>query len=300
VEPIVFNDFLDDAEYEFERINETLGNNELSAHNALVEIYQSVHAIKSNAVILGLDTFGEKAHDLESKIKKIREQEEIPFNDMMNLVADIERLSLEKENFKSTIGKINSFKSAGSRSQKQYVLVESLSKAVKKTSDDIGKKIKFVVDRIDDEAIDRGPRRIIKEVLMQLIRNSALHGIEEPEDRIAKGKDETGVIRLSIKLKEEKIHIKLGDDGNGINYKKIAEKALRLNLINKKDAEDKDKLLKIIFAPGFSTAETEGVHAGRGIGLNLVRDRVRSENGSIKVETKSGKGTVFNIFFPAA
>jgi two-component system chemotaxis sensor kinase CheA len=300
VEPLVFNDFLDDAEYEFDRINETIGNEELSAHNVLVEIYQSVHAIKSNAVILGLDTFGNKVHELETKIKKLREKMNVSDDEMKNLTADLESLSMEKEGFKATIEKINSFKSAGSdgQSQKQYVLIESLSKTVKKTSGDIGKKIKFVVDRIDDEAIDRGPRRIIKEVLMQLIRNSALHGIEEPQDRIAKGKDETGVIRLSIKLKDEKIHVKLGDDGRGINYKKIAEKALRLNLINKKDAEDKDKLLKIIFSPGFSTAETEGVHAGRGIGLNLVRDRVRSENGSIKVETKSGNGTVFNIFFP--
>jgi two-component system chemotaxis sensor kinase CheA len=179
-------------------------------------------------------------------------------------------------------------------------MLELLKKTVMKTSADTGKKIKFVVDKIDNEAIDRGPRRVIKEILMQLIRNSALHGIETPQERSACGKDETGVIWLSIKLKDDKIHVKLGDDGRGIDFDKIAAKALRLNMISKKDANDKNALLKVIFSPGFSTAETEGVHAGRGIGLNLVKDRVRKEKGSIKVETETGKKTIFKITIPAA
>jgi two-component system chemotaxis sensor kinase CheA len=72
VEPQVFNDFLDDAEYEFDKIDETLKNKALSAHEALVETYQCVHAMKSNAVILGLNTFGDKVHNLESRLKKLR------------------------------------------------------------------------------------------------------------------------------------------------------------------------------------------------------------------------------------
>jgi two-component system chemotaxis sensor kinase CheA len=302
VEPLVFNDFLDDTEYEFGKINETLGNKKLSAHNALVEIYQSVHAIKSNAVILGLETFGRKVHDIESGIKKLREQKEILFNDMNKLTAELEKLSLEKEGFKETIEKISSFKSVNrnGQSQKQYVLVESLTKTVKKISGDTSKKIKFTVHEFDDEAMDRGPRRVIKEALMQLIRNSAIHGIEAPQDRTAMGKNETGIIRLSVKIADEKIHVKLKDDGCGIDYDKIAEKALKLNMIKKDDVKNKNILLKLIFSAGFSTADSEGVHAGRGIGLNLVHDRVRNENGSIKVETEPGKGTVFNIFFPAA
>jgi len=73
---------------------------------------------------------------------------------------------------------------------------------------------------------------------------------------------------------------------------------MKLNLIKPKDANDEKTLLRVIFSPGFSTAETEGIHAGRGIGLNLVHDRVRGAKGSIRVQTKLGKGTVFNIIFP--
>jgi two-component system chemotaxis sensor kinase CheA len=297
VEPRVFDDFLEDAEYEFERINETLKNDGMSAHEALVKIYQSVHAIKSNAVILGLNTFGDKAHNLESKIKKLREQNEVPFDNMLTLAIDLEKLSQEKDGFKTTLEKINSFKPSGG-GQGHYVLVESLTKTVNKAAADMGKKVKFLADGIDDEAIEKGPRRIIKETLMQLVRNSVAHGIETPEDRASQGKNETGVIRLSVKISGKNIHVKLGDDGRGLDYEKIAEKALRLNLIKPEEATDKNALLKVIFSPGFSTAETEGIHAGRGIGLSLVQDRVRGAKGSIKVQSEAGKGTVFNVYFP--
>jgi two-component system chemotaxis sensor kinase CheA len=299
VEPQVFNDFLEDAEYEFSKINETLKNETLSAGAALVEIYQSVHAVKSNAVILGLGTFGQKAHKLETTIKKMREQNEVAFNDILNLNMDVSKLLTELNRFNNIIGKLHSFESSKSNQrQKIHILVESLIKTVDKVSLDMGKKIKFVVDEFDMKALEKGPRRIIKETLMQLARNSAVHGIESHEDRIAKGKNETGVIRLYIKENNGTIHIKLSDDGRGLDYGKIAEKALLLNLIKPEDANDRNALLKVIFTPGFSTAETEGIHAGRGIGLSLVHDRVRLMKGSVKVRSETGKGTEFNLLFP--
>jgi two-component system chemotaxis sensor kinase CheA len=300
VDPNVFNDFLGDAEYEFTRIDETLKNDRLNTHEALVEVYQSVHAIKSNAVILGLNTFGDKVHALESKIKKLRESEtEVPFDDMLHLTVEIERIAQEKDGFKGVIDKINSFKVSGAgQKQNQYVLIESLAKTTSKASADMGKDIQFVANDVDSEAIDKGPRRVMKEVLMQLIRNSVVHGIEMPGERRAKGKSETGVVRLSIKVEDKTIHVKLMDDGRGLDFPKISKKALSLKMIKPEEANNKGALLNAIFSPGFSTADTEGVHAGRGIGLNLVRDRVRDAKGTIKLQTEKDKGTVFNIFFP--
>ena len=301
VEPGVFADFLGDVEFEFDKIDVTLKNNDISAHDALVEIYQSVHAIKSNAVILGLNIFGNKVHSMESKIKVLREQEEVSFSNMLNLTMELEKLSQEKEGFKATIEKIRSFTgsddSAGKK-QGEHILVESLTKTASKAATDMEKKVKFVVEDIDSEAIEKGPRRVMKEVLMQLIRNAVAHGVEKPEERAAKGKDETGTIRLSIKLSGDKIHVKLGDDGKGLDFDKIRERAEKMKLIRKEDGNNRDLLIKAIFAPGFSTAETEGLRAGRGIGLNLVRDRVRDVKGSIKLQSEPGKGTIFNIFIP--
>jgi two-component system chemotaxis sensor kinase CheA len=299
VEPSVFADFMEDMEYEFDAIDKILKDKKLSTHNILVKIYQSVHAIKSNAVILGLSVFGNKVHALESEIKKLREQEqEVPFVEMMKLTMDIEKLSNEREGFKVIIDKLQSY-TKGDRKQNVNVLVESLAKTVEKAAADMERKIRFISNDIEFAAIENGPRRVMKEILMQLIRNSVAHGVEPPEERLAKGKSETGIIKVSIKLVNNIIHIELRDDGRGLDYKKISEKAIRNNIIKEEDANNKDMLIKAIFAPGFSTADSEGMHAGRGIGLNLVHDRIREVNGIIKLRSEANKGTAFLINIPA-
>jgi two-component system chemotaxis sensor kinase CheA len=309
VEPDVFGDFMADMESEFGTIDKILKNEKLTAHEALVKVYQSVHAIKSNAVILGLNVFGNKVHTLESKIKRLREWEdgEVPFNEMLTLTMEIETISQEREGFKEIIGKLQNYAggsgaAAGGEKQNLKVMIESLSKAVNRASEDMEKKVKFIYSDIDREAIDKGPRRMMKDILMQLIRNSVVHGIEKPDVRKKKGKNETGIIKLAIKISEDHkhIHLKLIDDGKGLDYPKIAQKAISKKLIKKEEANNKDLLLKAIFMPGFSTAEgaEDGVHAGRGIGLNLVRDRIKEVNGTIKLRSETDKGTVFFVSIP--
>jgi two-component system chemotaxis sensor kinase CheA len=305
VEPRVFGDFLEDAEYEFNRINGILKDRELSARAALVEVYQSVHAIKSNALILGLDNFSGKLHELESKIKKTLEKADeisgdISFEEVLHITVELERIMKEKDKFKETIEKIQAFKGAAgeSRRQDRHVLVETLTKASEKAAAALNKKVQFVIDELDGIVLENGPRRIIKEVLTQMVRNSVYHGIETPEERESLGKDREGHVRLSIKYADEKIHIKLSDDGRGLDFEKIRKKAEALNMFDPDKAGDKNYLLQAIFAPGFSTAEEADVHAGRGIGLNLVKERIKDLHGSIKLQSEPGKGTTFNIFIP--
>jgi len=305
VEPDVFSDFMADMEHEISEINDILKNEALSTHDALVKTYQSVHAIKSNAVILGLNVFGNKVHALESKIKKLREMKDVPFNEMLNLTMEIEKISKEKDGFIDILNKIQSYagggkSKSGGEKQNIKVLIESLAKTTSRVAEDLQKQIKFISSDIDPEAIDKGPRRVMKEILMQLIRNSALHGIESPDDRKAKGKNPIGVIKLTIKMTEDRknIHIKLIDDGKGLDYKKIAQRAVAKKLIKPEDAKNPDILMKVIFMPGFSTADTETVHGGRGIGLNLVRDRIKEVKGGIKVKSEPNKGTLFFISLP--
>jgi two-component system chemotaxis sensor kinase CheA len=306
VEPDVFNDFMADMEHEFDEIDKILKSDTLSTHDALVKIYQSVHAIKSNAVILGLNVFGNKVHALESKIKKLREmQGDVPFGEMLNLTMEIEKIANEKERFRDILDKLQNYAGSGKgggggEKQNVKVLVESLIKTTTRVSEDLEKQVKFVAAEIDSEAIDKGPRRVMKEILMQLIRNSVLHGIEMPEERVSKGKSDTGIIKLSIKMTEDhkNIQIKLTDDGRGLDYKKISERALNRGLIKKEDADNTDVLMKVIFMPGFSTAENETVHGGRGIGLNLVRDRIKEVKGGVKLRSENGKGTLFFISIP--
>jgi two-component system chemotaxis sensor kinase CheA len=301
VEPRVFADFIEDTEYEFERINTILKNKEVSAQEAMIDIYQSVHAIKSNALILGLENFSGKLHELENTIKKYRDQDDIAFEDVLHVAVGLEAIMKEKDKFRDTIGKIEAFQvhTGGNRRQDRYVLIETLTKACEKASEALEKKTNFVVEDIDGVVLENGPRRVIKEVLTQLVRNSVYHGIEIPQEREAAGKEREGTIRLSIKQENGTIHLKLSDDGKGLDFAKIREKALNLKLLQKaEDAENKNQLLQVIFSPGFSTADSADVHAGRGIGLNLVRERVRDLHGSIKLSSESGKGTTFNIYLP--
>jgi two-component system chemotaxis sensor kinase CheA len=307
VEPDVFSDFMEDLEHEFSTIEGIQKDADISTREALVKIYQSVHAMKSNSVILGLNIYGNKLHDLESKIKDMREAENVPFSEMLNLAMDIEKISQEREGFKDIINKLQSYTggtsgSASGGRQNIKVLVDSLAKATARAAEDMEKQILFESSDIDPEAIEKGPRRVMKEILLQLVRNSCVHGIEIPDERKAKGKKERGIIRLSIKISEDRqhIHIKISDDGKGLDYKKIAERAVKNKLIKKEDANSKDMLMKAIFAPGFSTADKEGVHGGRGIGLNLVRDRIKEVNGTIKLRSETDKGIVFFVSIPFA
>jgi two-component system chemotaxis sensor kinase CheA len=255
--------------------------------------------MKSNAVILGLEQYSIKLHALESKIKIIREQEHIGYEEILHITVELEKIMREKDKFRKTIEKIQSFKTGEIRNQDEYVLVQSLIKASERASRDLQKKVRFVVEGIDSQAIENGPRRLMKEILTQLVRNAVAHGIESPEERRARGKGEEGLISLSIKMRDEKIHIRLADDGSGLDFDRIRAQARKTNIVRTdEEARDKNRLVQALFAPGFSTAREEGVHAGRGIGLNLVRERLQSISGSIKVQTEEGKGTSFNVFIP--
>ena len=296
----MFKAFEEDVQHEFECIDNFLGDAKMTDQDMLRNVYQSIHAIKSNAVTLGLGNFAAKAHDVESLIKKLRNHiGEIPFDNKLALTMEIERLAKEHKGFRLIVDKANALKFVKEESSGKDMLVTLLEKTAKKTAESLGKKIMFVAKNVDQKALEKGPRQMIKKILMQLVRNSVAHGIESPAQRIALGKDDAGIIRLSIFEEGETIQVKLGDDGRGLDYKKIAEKALEKNLIKPEDATNKGLLLKAMFSPGFSTAEDENVHAGQGIGLNLVQDLAQQANGTLKLQTASGKGTIFSIAFPA-
>ncbi|QQO11074.1 ATP-binding protein [Breznakiella homolactica] len=299
IEPRVFNDFLEDTDFEFNRVNEILRNREVSTRDAVIELYQSIHAVKSNAVILGLENFSTSLHEFESELKELREKDEITFEDILHITVELEAIMKTTDGFKDILARIRSFRTSDRKNQDEYVLLQSLQKVADKASQDLGKKVKLEISHIDLNAIENGPRRVMKEVLTQLVRNAVSHGIESPDERVSCGKKEEGIIQLSIKEKEGTIHIKLKDDGKGLDFSKIRKKAEELNLIKNTDQkQDKNFLLKTIFSPGFSTEGTASMHAGRGIGLNLVRERVRGVNGSIKLQSENGKGTAFNIYIP--
>ncbi|GMO12135.1 MAG: hypothetical protein Ta2A_21580 [Treponemataceae bacterium] len=178
------------------------------------------------------------------------------------------------------------------------MLLGTLEKACEKTAEDLQKDVRFEKGEINAAALKHAPRREIKEILTQLVRNSVAHGIESPESRTKAGKNATGTITISITEEGKNVRFVLKDDGAGLNYGKISEKALARKLITPADASNKAALTEVLFSPGFSTAENEGIHAGRGIGLNLVKEHIDAMHGAVTVRSAEGKGTEFSITIP--
>ena len=303
LDPRVLSDFIEDSEYEFNQINEMLKNKKNYHREVLVEMFQSIHAIKSNALILNLDNFGGKLHKLESSIKNLQEirGDAVSFDDFLGLILELNEVMKEKDQLKTAISKIENFKNLSGRDniQEQYVLVETLTQVCKKAQSASDKKARLVVEGIDNIVLEYGPRRLIKEILTQLVRNAIYHGIESPRERREQGKEPEGDIRLSIRRRDNEIIINLTDNGRGIDFNHVRKKALANKLFdNPSEANEKSNLLRALFMPGFSTLETADLHAGRGVGLSLVKDRIKQIHGNIKVTTTWGKGTTFTVNIP--
>jgi two-component system chemotaxis sensor kinase CheA len=254
LDPRVLSDFVADAEYEFDRINEMLKSKKQMHRELLVEMYQSVHAVKSNALILNLDSFSDRLHKLEASVKNLQEKpgDVVPFDDFLELMFEIDEAMKEIDDLKSTVSKIENFRSisGGSKTQERYVLIETLNRVCIKTQTALDKKARLVVEDIDEVVLNYGPRRAIKEVLTQLVRNAVYHGIETPKDREKAGKEPEGEIRISITNRSNQIYITLSDNGNGIDFGKIRKKAVESKMLHNPAIEGKDKntLLKVIFS----------------------------------------------------
>ncbi|NGZ74748.1 chemotaxis protein CheA [Saccharibacillus sp. VR-M41] len=163
----------------------------------------------------------------------------------------------------------------------------------------IGKPINLLLEGKETE-LDRTVIEEIGDPLIHLLRNSADHGIEDPEKRLASGKPEVGTIRLKALHQENQVVLTIEDDGAGIDAEKIKRSALNKKLITEAQADQmsEQELIYLIFAPGFSTAKEISDISGRGVGMDIVRSHIEKLNGIIDVETKPGEGTKFTIKLP--
>ncbi|QDU75131.1 Chemotaxis protein CheA [Bremerella volcania] len=146
-------------------------------------------------------------------------------------------------------------------------------------------------------------KRMIDELgdpLIHMVRNSADHGVESPEDRAAAGKPQCGTITLNAFHRGNSIVIQVIDDGRGLSREKIAMKAIEKGLVTQHDLDrmTDQQIYQLIWEPGFSTAESITEISGRGMGMDIVRAKIESINGVVEVDSKHGEGTVFTIKLP--
>jgi two-component system chemotaxis sensor kinase CheA len=161
------------------------------------------------------------------------------------------------------------------------------------------KKVDLIIEGEDTE-LDRSVIEEINDPLIHLIRNSLDHGIEPVDVRKQLGKPEIGKVYLTARHEQGRILLSVEDDGRGIDPIKIKASALRKGLIsqNEHDTMSEDEAINLIFASGLSTANQVSDVSGRGVGMDIVRNNIQKLSGSIQVETRTGKGSKFEIILP--
>ncbi|WP_413934439.1 chemotaxis protein CheA [Nitrospira sp. BLG_1] len=168
---------------------------------------------------------------------------------------------------------------------------------VRDLSTKAGKKIQLVLSGEETE-LDKTVIESIGDPLTHLVRNSADHGLEPPEERLDNNKSEVGTIRLNAFHEGGNICITVEDDGRGLNREKILAKAVKQGLIGENDKLSDDQIWALIFRPGFSTAEKVTDVSGRGVGMDVVKRNIEALGGTVSIKTVTGKGTTFILKLP--
>src|SRR5664279_4866952 len=176
---------------------------------------------------------------------------------------------------------------------------QKLPRIVRDLSNELGKQIDLEMQGAETE-LDRQVLDLIKDPLTHMVRNSADHGLEKPEERRAAGKPEHGRIRLSAYHEGGHIIIQLADDGRGLDTDRIKAKAIAQGLVSESDIEKltEAQIHKFIFAPGISTAAKVTSVSGRGVGMDVVRNNIDQIGGTIDVKSVAGVGLSFTIKIP--
>lgn len=178
-------------------------------------------------------------------------------------------------------------------------VVSRFPRMIRDLSKKLDKKMELYMTGEETE-LDRTVIDEIGDPLMHLLRNSADHGLESSETRLARGKDETGTIFLNAYQDGNNVVIEVGDDGNGIDTEKVKAKALERGTITPEQAAvmTEKEIIDLLFMPSFSTAEKISDVSGRGVGLDVVKSKIESLGGEVECKSVLGEGSTFTIRLP--
>ena len=168
---------------------------------------------------------------------------------------------------------------------------------VRQLSSDLNKPVTLKVKGGETE-IDRFILNELQAPIEHIIRNAMTHAIESPEERALTGKDKEAEINLHLSREGSEIHLIIADDGRGIDTKRIREKAISLGLMADSELLSDNELVQFILKPGFSTVDEVSKLAGRGIGMDIVNDTIRSVGGALNISSTKGEGASFHLIFP--
>jgi two-component system, chemotaxis family, sensor kinase CheA len=177
------------------------------------------------------------------------------------------------------------------------VLSMKFQRMVRELSEKLGKDVNLLTEGLDTE-IDKTIIHEIEAPIMHIIRNALDHGLETIEERKRLGKDSKGLLKIVAFYAGANVFIQIQDDGRGLNLNRIREKAIAKGLISASTTLTDNEIINLIFEPGFSTHDEATEYSGRGVGMDVVKQKLKDLRGSIEITTEPGLGTAFTMRLP--
>ena len=320
-DPRHLSEFYDATFTALQEINESL-RDEKQVHSSnmqkLDEIYRKVHKIKGNAAAVGMTLVETAAHEFESKIDSLKETPSLDGKGMLSLTVHLKKMIGELEFLKILTSKFND--SSVSNDERSILSFSNDIEEIADTKDDSkegpnsrleylanevakrsGKNIQLEVRGFGELDLLDSAQQDIESLCVQLVRNSVVHGVEAPDERLKQNKSSKGQITLSLVEKDAKsITLTVRDDGAGLDFDLIKSKAIEKGLLGDMpiDAVKVADLVRCIFKPGFSTRDNASMDSGRGYGLDIVAKEVKNLGGSVAVKSSKGLYSQFTITLP--
>lgn len=331
VDPLQLTSFLDSTETGLQLINAILkepARTDAEFRKKLNGLFRELHSIKGEASALNLMSIATRVHTLEDMVSDLKKKAELSGNDFLPMVLKLDDLMAHLRNVREMASRLTALKDTGpgaaaasaaatvTRTPKQAAaLANEARSAAAKSGDDLSPTLHSMAERLAHDHHKRFKLTIngfsdvpqayiatIKDCVIQMLRNSAVHGIESADVRRAHTKEDVGVVRVDFRKSGEGYELVFEDDGAGISPDTLKSAAVRKQIITEEEAAAMDTraAMALIFRPGFSTQEAVSMDAGRGVGMDVVARSVYALGGKIGVSTNPGKFTRFKIVLPAA
>lgn len=304
--------FIEKMAHSLDQINSSLKRDEgVGSHRAtLDEIFRIAHVMKGDAGLLGLEFFETKLHQFESLITDLKATAHLSGNDFLPLTIMLEGLYSDVDSVTAMIKRLTllreSFDDADDPTPISNVpIAEEFQSSVTMIAARIAarrnKQLDVEWNGFQPGLIPAVVKSDLHDTVIQLVRNSIVHGIEDSQERAKRGKRPTGTIQIRNWVTDDnRLKISVQDDGAGLNVDKIRNRLMETNKWSREQLAkwSTAQLVSAIFTPAFSTADQVDNDAGRGVGLDVVRAKLRSLGGKIKVSSSRGNYCAFTLDVP--